>query len=124
MKPPVMLYDDKCHICIGFARVVNRLAKGRLTIVGHYTKEGRRLRETHLYPEATEMFWILDEREAYGGRAALPQLLRCIISARGGVGLQMSNVECSSEGCDVLARSTSLITNSDYIKYDTQRHIL
>lgn len=119
-----MLYDDKCHLCKGFARTVDRLARGRLTIVGHYTGEGRRLREAHLYPEATEMFWILGEREAHGGRAALPQLLRRIITARGGAGMQTPDVGCDDGKCEALVRSASLLTSSGHIKYGTRHAVL
>ena len=124
MKPPVMLYDDKCRLCRGFARTVNRLAGGRMTIVGHYTDEGRRLRASLLYPEATEMFWVLGEEEAHGGRAALLPLLRRIITARGGLGMLSGDAGCSNDGCSVFVRSASLVRSSGHVVYDSRRATL
>lgn len=121
MKPPVMLYDDRCRLCQGFARTVNRLAGGRLTIVGHYTDEGRRLRAGVLYPEATEMFWVLGESEAHGGRAALLPLLRRIITARDGLGMLPDGDACTSDGCSVFVRSASLVRSSGHVVYGSRR---
>lgn len=121
VRPPVMLYDDRCRLCLGFARAVNRLAGGRLTIVGHYTEEGRRLRTSLLYPEATEMFWVLEEREAHGGRAALLPLLRHMVTARGGMGMLPGGSVCAEDGCDVFVRSASLIRNSGHVEYGPSR---
>lgn len=116
-----MLYDDKCSLCVGFAKMVNFLAGGRLSIVGHHTKEGERLRNTLLYPEATEMFWMLGQQEAHGGRAALVPLIKSIATARDGVGMLPGSNVCSEDNCGVLLRSASLIRNSRRIEYDLQQ---
>ena len=121
MKPPIMLYDDRCRLCLGFARIVNRLAGGRLTIIGHYTDEGRRLRASVLYPEATEMFWMLGEKEAHGGRAALLPLLYHIVTAKNGLGMLPSGGACTEDGCDVFVRSSSLIRSSGHVAYGSRR---
>ena len=124
MKPPVMLYDDRCRLCLKFARMVNWLAGGRLTIVGHYTNEGRRLRASVLYPEATEMFWVLEEQEAHGGRAALLPLLRHIITANGGTGMLPADNSCSDDNCNAFVRSASLIRNNRHVVYRSRRATL
>lgn len=118
---PVMLYDDRCSLCTRFAKAVNMLAGGRLTIIGHYSNKGRYMRDTMLDDTATEMFWIVDRRDAFGGRAALLPLLRAILFARGGLGMTYDNDDdtCESDTCHVLVRSASLLRCSRHIRYDT-----
>ena len=113
-----MLYDDRCSLCIRFAKAVNRLARGRLTIIGHYSDQGRRIRDVMLDETATEMFWIVNRRDAFGGRAALIPLLRAILSARDGLGMISENDACDADSCHVTVRSASLIRRSRHITYD------
>ena len=35
---PLMIYDDKCYVCIKFAKLMNFIAKGKLRMIGHYTR--------------------------------------------------------------------------------------
>lgn len=114
-----MLYDDRCSLCTRFAKTVDRLARGRLTIIGHYSDQGRRIRDTMLDETATEMFWIVNRRDAFGGRAALVPLLRAILSARDGLGMINENDACDADSCHVMVRSASLLRCSRHIKYDT-----
>ena len=37
---PIVLFDDQCYVCIKFATIVNFLAKGKITMVGHYSNFG------------------------------------------------------------------------------------
>lgn len=124
VQPPVMLYDDRCDMCSKFARAVDCLAGGRLTIIGHYTADGSRIREAVLDKSATEMFWMVGERAAYGGRAALLPLIKAIITARGGLGLVRDTDICGPEACSVFARSASLVTRSRKIVYDSRTTML
>ncbi len=123
VRPPVMLYDDRCDMCSRFARTVDWLAGGRLTIIGHYTADGGRIREAVLDKSATEMFWMVGGRAAYGGRAALLPLLKAIITARGGLGLVRDTDVCGPQACSVFARSASLVTRSRKIVYDPRTAI-
>ena len=75
---PLMVYDDKCYVCIKFAKLINFLAKGKLRMIGHYTEFGGRIRERILGKDALEMFWFIDKETAYGGRAAIIPLLSAI----------------------------------------------
>ena len=59
-KLPLMVYDDKCYVCIQFAKIVNFLTKGRLRMVGHYTDQGKSIRDNYLDASALEMFWFID----------------------------------------------------------------
>ena len=47
---------------------------GRISLIGHYSKDGLRMR-SRLGDHATEMFWLLEDTVAFGGRAALLPLL-------------------------------------------------
>lgn len=115
---PLVLYDDKCYLCIRFAKLVNFLAKGRLRLVGHYTDLGKMLRDEILDSSALSMFWFIDKKMAYGGRAALGPLFSAIICAKG-----KSNNTSIQESCDigckdtkaVFLRSASLLSNSKKI---------
>ena len=113
------MYDDQCYLCIKFAKAVNFFARGKLRLVGHYSEFGKKLRENFLDSSALEMFWLLDGKTAYGGRAALRPLVSAIIHARGKPE-EMSVQEACDIGCKntkaVFLRSASLIRNSKKIK--------
>ena len=117
---PLIIYDNQCRVCIQFARVVNYLAKGRLRLIGHYTDFGKQIRENFLDQSALEMFWFIDSKTAYGGRAALGPLFSAILHVKG---TNLENI-VFQESCDikcndttaVFFRSASLLTNSRKIK--------
>lgn len=119
---PLVLYDNKCYLCIKFAKIVNFLARGRLLLVGHYTDLGEKIRTQFLDSSALEMFWFIDGKTAYGGRAALLPLLSAVISTKGS---QVSYSE--TESCEiqcktakaVFLRSASLFSNSKKIPIAT-----
>ena len=117
---PLMIYDDKCYVCIKFAKLMNFIAKGKLRMIGHYTEFGGTIREEILEDDALEMFWFIDKDTAYGGRAAIIPLLSAILKIHGKKFDEMSIQESCNIGCkDSLAvffRSASLITHSKKIK--------
>jgi len=116
---PLVLYDNQCYLCIKFAKFVNLLARGRLRIVGHYSELGKRLREEILDSSALDMFWFVDKKTAYGGRAGLLPLMSAIIRANDSVkdlNIQEScDLDCKTTKA-VFLRSASLLTNSRKIK--------
>ena len=115
---PLVLYDNRCYLCIKFAKMINFLAKGRLLLVGHYTDLGKKLRDEILDSSALSMFWFIDEKTAYGGRAALLPLFCAMISAKGN-SESISVQESCDIGCKdtkaVFLRSASLVSNSKKI---------
>jgi len=115
---PLVLYDNKCYLCIKFAKMINFLAKGRLRLVGHYTDLGKKLRDEVLDSSALSMFWFIDKKTAYGGRAALLPLFSAIIAAKGN-SESISVQESCDIGCKdtkaVFLRSASLVSNSKKI---------
>jgi len=118
-KMPVIVYDNQCYLCVKFAKMIEFLTRGNLTMIGHYSEFGLKLRQTMLGESALEMFWLIDEKTAYGGRAALLPLLRAIITTNG----RNSNKIKMDENCEqecktvkaVFIRSASLFSNSKKI---------
>ena len=77
MQYPVLIYDNLCTSCTSFAKIINRILDGKITMLGHYTPQGREFKET-IFPEnydGTEMSWFVTEKKAYGGRKGLEQLM-------------------------------------------------
>ena len=116
---PLVIYDDQCYLCIKFAKTVNFLARGKLRLIGHYSTLGEELRKSILDSDALQMFWFVDGKIAYGGRAALIPLFNAIIHANGN-NQQINVQEACDIGCKdtkaVFLRSASLLTNSKKIK--------
>ena len=116
---PIVLFDDQCYVCIKFATIVNFLARGKITMIGHYSNFGIKIRDEILDDSALEMFWFIDEKTASGGRAALFPLIRSILSTKSKKTkfVQINNI-CSNDCKSVKAvfvRSFTLITNSKKI---------
>ncbi|MBT3573975.1 MAG: hypothetical protein HOI05_00260 [Nitrosopumilus sp.] len=118
-KIPIVLFDDQCYVCIKFAIIVNFLARNKITMTGHYSDFGIKIRKEILDESALEMFWFIDEKRASGGRAALFPLIKSIFSTKTKKSkfIQISNI--CSKNCkstkSVFVRSFSLITNSKKI---------
>ena len=116
---PLVIYDNECYICVQFAKFVNFLTKGRLSLVGHYTDFGKEIRDSILGSNALEMFWFIDEKTAYGGRGAIGPLLSAILHVNGkNIRKKDINDSCTL-GCKspkaVFFRSASLLTHSKRI---------
>lgn len=118
---PLVIYDNACYLCVKFALAINFLARRKIHLVGHYTKFGKKLREEILDSRATQMFWFVDGKTAYGGRAALLPLIFTIFKSNELPSIQNVAIEESCDaGCkspkSVFVRSASLFTNSRKIK--------
>ena len=122
---PLMIYDDKCYVCIKFAKLMNFLAKGKLRMIGHYTEFGGTIREEILEDDALEMFWFIDKKTAYGGRAAILPLIKLILcKTNSKVSNLKINDECKQECKTIKAlmkRTFSLFSNSKIIKIHRQK---
>jgi len=91
-----------------------------LHFVGHYTDFGKQIRENVLGSSALEMFWFIDNKIAYGGRAALGPLFSAILNSneknlQNEIIQDSCNIDCKSPKA-VFFRSASLLTNSKKIK--------
>ncbi len=117
---PIVVYDDQCYLCTKFAKMVNFLSRGNLTIIGHYSNEGEEIRNQILDDSALEMFWIIDEKNAHGGRAALFPLIRSIITSKDKKPKKMKFDSNCEQECktvkSVFLRSASLLSKSKKIE--------
>lgn len=104
--PPLVVYDDLCGPCTSFASAVGSLAGGRIPLVGHHTELGRHLRDAALGGDAAlDMFWVLEDSAAYGGRSALLPLARAVASCRsrphaGALARPARGCDAGGDGCD------------------------
>ncbi len=76
---PIVLFDNQCYLCMKFAKTVNFFARSKITIIGHYSDFGEKIREEILDETAEDMFWFISKKRAYGGRAALLPLIKSIL---------------------------------------------
>ena len=117
---PIVVYDDQCYLCTKFAKVVNFLSKGKLAIIGHYSNQGVQIRNQLLDDSALEMFWLIDEKMAYGGRAAIFPLILSILRSKKKRSSEIKFQKDCTQECktvkSVFIRSASLLSNSKKIK--------
>jgi len=117
---PIIVYDDLCYLCTKFAKIVNFLARGNITIIGHYSNQGESIRNEILDDSALEMFWLIDEKTAYGGRAAIFPLFRAIITSKNKKSINIKFESDCKQECktvkSVFIRSASLLSNSKKIE--------
>ena len=88
-------------------------------MVGHYSDFGTKIRNEILDESALDMFWFIDKKRAYGGRAALFPLMKSIFSKKTEKSSSMRVDENCQQDCKtvraVFLRSSSLLTNSKKI---------
>jgi predicted DCC family thiol-disulfide oxidoreductase YuxK len=117
---PMIIYDDLCYLCTKFAKIVNFLTRGNLTIIGHYSNQGEEIRNQILDDSALEMFWLIDKKTAYGGRAALFPLFLAIITSKKKKSRDIKFENNCKQECktvkSVFIRSASLLANSKKIE--------
>lgn len=115
---PIIVYDNQCYLCVKFAKMIEFLSRGNFTMIGHYSDLGIKLRKM-LGESALEMFWLIDKKTAYGGRAALLPLLKAIITTKQVKSNKMKiDTQCEQDCKTVKAvfiRSASLFSNSKKI---------
>lgn len=120
-KVPIIVYDNQCYLCVKFAKMIEFLTRGNLTMIGHYSEFGIELGKTVLGESALEMFWVIDKKNACGGRAALFPLLKVMITANGKNSNKIGVDDKCKQECktikSVFIRSMSLLTNSKKIDY-------
>ncbi len=116
---PIVVFDNQCYLCMKFAKFVDFFARGKITMVGHYSDFGTKIRNEILDESALDMFWFIDKKSACGGRAALFPLVKSIFSKRTEKSSSMRVDENCQQDCKtvkaVFLRSSSLLTNSKKI---------
>ena len=121
---PIVVFDNQCYLCMKFAKIIDFLARGKITIIGHYSDFGIKIRNEILDETALEMFWFIDDKKAYGGRAALIPLIKSLFSKKMKKST-LNEIEANcQQGCKtakaVFVRSSSLFTNSKTIKINDE----
>jgi hypothetical protein len=79
---PLLIYDDKCSSCRKFATYAKILSRGWIRIAGHYYSLEAINAKKAIFPidyDSTQMFWLIDNRGAYGARYGLRQVLKEIV---------------------------------------------
>ncbi|HET9009583.1 MAG TPA: hypothetical protein VFN17_05640 [Nitrosarchaeum sp.] len=118
-KAPMIVYDNRCYLCVKFAKIIESITRGNITMIGHYSEFGINLRKTILGESATEMFWLIDKKTAYGGRSALLPLLRVIITKNERSSNKIKVDDKCEQECKtikaVFIRTTSLFSNGKKI---------
>ena len=61
---PIVLFDNQCYLCMKFAKTVNFFARGKITIIGHYSDFGEKIRKEILDETALDMFWFISKKRA------------------------------------------------------------
>lgn len=130
MKFPIMIYDNLCLSCTKYAKYANKLAKGNITMIGHYTTEGKEIKQK-IFPEGydgLEMSWFVTDTHAFGGRKGLLQFLKYILSGkkrhghkRNDFDFSMCNTDCRTVK-GVFIRSCSILTCSKVLIHTLCKH--
>ena len=116
---PIVVFDNQCYLCVKFAKFVDFFTRGKMTMVGHYSDFGIKIRNEILDESALDMFWFIDKKRAYGGRAALIPLVKSVFFKK----TKKSSIIKIDKNCQqdcktvkaVFLRSSSLFTNSKKI---------
>jgi len=124
MQYPVLIYDNLCTSCTNFAKITNKLLGRKITMLGHYTQQGKEFKQK-IFPEnydGVEMSWFVTETNAYGGRKVLQQLIKYKFSRKSGI-YPMNTFdlnECMTD-CNtvkgVMFRSCSILSTSKIIEH-------
>ena len=72
---PLLIYDDKCSSCEKFAKTVAKISREWIQIAGHYYSQEAINTKKMIFPinyDATEMFWLINKKGAFGARSGLP----------------------------------------------------
>ena len=82
---PILIYDDRCSLCVKFAKSANILSGGWIRTAGHYhSQEAIKVKNLVFPPgyDTTKMFWLINKKGAYGGRAGLMPLIKEVLDGR------------------------------------------
>ena len=133
MNFPVLIYDDLCSSCTSYAKMVNKLVNGKITIIGHYSEDGKEFKKK-IFPqgyEGLEMSWFVTPDTAYGGSKGLRKLLGYMFSRKNSNNKknfpenEFDMSKCASD-CStvqgVMFRSWSILTESKTIPIKIQEN--
>ena len=118
---PLMIYDDSCYYCSKFANIIKTFARKRILIIGQYSKVGMEIK-SEIFPknfDATRMFWFINDKIAYGGRAGILPLFFFILKGKSAKLLPkdaplIDGTDCKTPEAFVM-RIKTLLSNSERI---------
>ena len=61
---PIVVFDNQCYLCVKFAKFVDFFSRGKITMVGHYSDFGTKIRKEILDESALDMFGFIDKKRA------------------------------------------------------------
>ena len=79
---PLLIYDDRCLLCIQFAVWAKRFSGGWIRLAGHYYSPEAMEVKRSIFPadyDSTQMFWLINKNGAYGARFGLIELFKEIL---------------------------------------------
>ena len=119
------MYDNQCYLCVKFSKMINFFARGKIAMIGHYTRQGQLIREKILDDSALEMFWFINKKNAFGGRAALLPMIKEMIRSKNKSFNTINFDEDCNQECKtvkaVILRSASLMFNSRKIELEKSK---
>lgn len=78
---PTLFYDNYCRLCYRFAKAIWRLSRGRIAVIGMYSKQAvwlRTLIDPKIYSSVS--WFIVPGRDiVYGGRSSIAPILKEIL---------------------------------------------
>jgi len=130
---PLLIYDDTCYLCGKFAQMARRLSHNSVDVVGHYSEYGMSMKRK-IFPagfDPTTMFWLVKDRQAFGGRSGLlpvaVEILKGVFRPSAANRQESMNFVCSNEelACntpaDFAKRVSMLIRNGKKIKLEIEK---
>ncbi len=119
-KEPMVIFDNTCYLCFKFVKMINFFAKGKITIIGHFSSSGVQIKEEVLGKTALDMFWFIDKKTAFGGRAAIIPLIKSILTKKEFNKREFEICRECEQNCKtvkaLMKRLYSLFSNSNVIK--------
>ncbi|MCC6061982.1 MAG: hypothetical protein LM581_03335 [Desulfurococcales archaeon] len=81
LKSPLLLYDNYCTLCYRYAKIVWRLSRGRIAVLGMYSVDTEKIRDLIDFSIYTSVPWLIkpDECVMYGGRSMILPILKEIL---------------------------------------------
>ena len=117
---PILVYDNHCYACMKFIKMIDFFAHEKFLIVGHYSDLGLKIRKEYLDESALDMFWLIDKKMAFGGRAALIPVIKSMFSKKIKQIPRMGIEKECQQGCktvkEIVRRTASVFSNSKILK--------
>jgi hypothetical protein len=124
IREPTLFYDNKCVVCYNLAKLIHRLFRGRIRVVGEFSDETSWLRNIVSFEEFIKLPWFYDpdKKILYGGRSMISVLLKYLLISffRGSEKIDFRDPRpetCSAlHPCTYLSGLLYIMKNSEKIK--------